>query len=475
MISIPTKKRLNVILLFIDKDHLVAMHFAAEHQGVVLRSQAAVQLEDMPERLSTDNLESSISNLLTQLDSQCREVALVYASDRIFSFALSVPDLPKEDVEGFIQLEAEQRLPYPINEVFLSKIESPVQKSDALVLALRRSKVTPIIQALKASNYQVISVTVDIAGILEPALSRKSGEGLLLRSAENLTLAIQHAGVIVGLRNFPINPGMDDLRNLVRDIRISIAQLPQNIQRDLQKLSSISLPNGGDTLGSTLSLTGIEACGLEYLGDTEGDSLMESIAEDILTRLKSPIEFLPPKPNRLEKLIQRFDSRKNFWITAGLGSLALITGSAFLLQSKQLSSLKSRWATMEPKVRELEKIQNQIREFRPWFATDVPTLVTMKAIFEAFPQSGEIWIKSLTLRNQNIVRCSGSAQYQSALLKVMDNLRGTPGIQGLELLQQQGNSPIFFLLEFSWTPGAAPIPDTTPQNPELSANNRDEN
>lgn len=460
MISLPSKKRQSTILLFLDKTDLIASHYRLEGQSVVRKSISSIRLDDAPERLSTDALAEAVSQLLQQLNAGSREVCLVFASDRIFSFQLDIPKLDKEDLTGFIELEAEQRLPYPISDIHLARIETPAEsETRSLIMAQRKSAVTTMAQAIKSAGFQLASVTLDLSGIVEPEMSRRSGECLLIRSADNLTLAIQKSGSLIGLRHFPVNPGMEDLQPLVRDIRISMAQLPPDVRLAMKKIRSISLPNSGDTLGSTISLKGIEACGLEYLGEDKSDELFDSIAEDFISSGVSRIDFLPPRPNKLEKIIQRFDSRRNFWITSAAAAIVVITGLAFFIHNKQLDGLTAKWSAISPKVKELEKIQGYLREFRSWYSDDVPTLTAMKAVVQAFPDTGEIWLKSLSLRGENTIRCSGSAQYQSALLKVMDNLRATPGVQELELQQQQGNNPIFFSIEFIWTPGATPAPE----------------
>ncbi len=483
MIKIPTKKRQQVVLVYSDLENLVAMHYRADGQRVICQKSAELRLEESPDKLSTDALAGAVASLMEKLNAQCHEVCLILGSDRVFSFQLELPELSREDQDSFIELEAEQRLPYPASEVFLSRLEGGRgTQGQTLIMALRKSRIQPLVQALKTGGYRVTNVTIDIAGAIDPELTRKPGECLLIRSAANLTLAIQSGGAIIGLRHFPVAAGALDHSTLVRDIRISIAQLPAETQAGMERIRAIMLPVvDGGRLGNA-PIEGIDACGLKYAGEDPAGELFDAIAEDLLSRNQPRIEFLPPKPNRLEKIIQRFDSRRTFWISSAAAAVVIITGAAFFLQHRQLSALEKKWSGISGKVGELEKIQGQIREFRGWFSLDFASLTTMKAVFEAFPETGEIWLKNFIIRDGNLVRCSGSAQYQSALLGLMDKLRSTPGIQNMELQQQQGNNPIFFAIEFTWTPGAEPVsagesatPENTESAPTLSANSSNEN
>ena len=107
------------------------------------------------------------------------------------------------------------------------------------------------------------------------------------------------------------------------------------------------------------------------------------------------------------------------------------------------------------------------REFRPWFDSSGPSLTTARAITRAFPETGEIWLKQLNIRDiskdMNIkdaskVMATGSSRDQNSLLATLDKLRITSSISNLELKSQQGSDPIFFSFEFDWNPAGVSTP-----------------
>ena len=101
-------------------------------------------------------------------------------------------------------------------------------------------------------------------------------------------------------------------------------------------------------------------------------------------------EFLPPKINSWQQLTTRFSSKKLMWAGATAGSVVLLVAAAFLLQEWQLSRLRSKWATLEPRARELEVMQQQIKKFRPWFDDSFRSLSVLRKVTEAFPEDGVV-------------------------------------------------------------------------------------
>jgi hypothetical protein len=115
---------------------------------------------------------------------------------------------------------------------------------------------------------------------------------------------------------------------------------------------------------------------------------------------------------------------------------------------------------MKDSVAVVETVQGKTREFRPWFdpSVPVPSLTTARAITRAFPETGEIWLKQLNIRDDSQVMATGSSRDQNSLLATLDKLRITSGISNLELKSQQGSDPIFFSFEFNWNPAGISTP-----------------
>jgi hypothetical protein len=114
---------------------------------------------------------------------------------------------------------------------------------------------------------------------------------------------------------------------------------------------------------------------------------------------------------------------------------------------------------MKGRVAVVKRLKGKISEFRPWFDSSVPRLTTARTITEAFPETGDIWLKQLNIRNdskvmKNVSRvmANGSSSDQNTLLATQEDLRFTPGISNFEVKPQQGLDPISFSFEFDWNP-----------------------
>jgi hypothetical protein len=196
----------------------------------------------------------------------------------------------------------------------------------------------------------------------------------------------------------------------------------------------------------------------------ETSDLFVPIASSFFLKGASPLEFLPSRTSRFGKMYGQFNSRRNLWV----GSMSVVTliAIAFLYQINSLNGLQKQWNGLNPdtglsmrgSVAVVETVQGKIHEFKPWFDSSVPSLTTARAITLAFPETGEIWLKQLNIRDDSKVLAKGSSRDQNSLLATWDRLLSTSGISNLELKSQQGSDPIFFSFEFNWNPAGISTP-----------------
>jgi len=131
----------------------------------------------------------------------------------------------------------------------------------------------------------------------------------------------------------------------------------------------------------------------------------------------------------------------------------LIIAGLFAYQQWQLNSLGAQWRAMASNVGEAQKLQDQIRTYRPWFDESVRGLSILKQIAAAFPEDGVVSAKTLEIRDLTAVTCTGVARDDQARIKTMDKLRSAPGIADFHEGPVRGKSPIQFTFSFSWNEG----------------------
>ena len=108
---------------------------------------------------------------------------------------------------------------------------------------------------------------------------------------------------------------------------------------------------------------------------------------------------------------------------------------------------------MSAKVHELENMQAQIKQYRPWFDDSFRSLSILRQVTESFPDSGVVTAKMVEIREGGVVSCSGTAREWAALSKMMDQLSAAPGVSGFRSGPIRGKAPMQFSFDFHWNNG----------------------
>ena len=458
------KNKSQAIVLYVDGDQAFAFSYWKRGRGARLRAEGHSRLGQAINLIEPARLADDLGGVFRQLSSTTKDCVVVLPSHSAPSFILKVPDIGTEDRKGFVQIQAEQQLPLPLSEVHLATHEFQIGNQDhALVVGLRRDTVSKLKEAVIANGFQVASITVDIAGVVDHAVDGNDSLAdscQLIQRQSSLTMVTHAAGGATGLRHFRLTNGGIDAATLERELRITLGQFPQSSQRQLTTLRTAKLPGVSSEQHVPIS-EHRSLAGLNVVNSAETCDLFVPIASSFFLKGTSPLEFLPSRTSRFDKMYGQFNSRRNLWV--GSMSVVALTAIVFLYQIFHLNGLQKQWNGLNPfnpetglsmknSVAVVETVQGKIREFRPWFDSSVPSLTTARAITRAFPETGEIWLKQLNIRDDSKVMATGSSSDQNSLLATLDKLRITSGISNLELKSQQGSDPIFFSFEFDWNP-----------------------
>jgi Tfp pilus assembly protein PilN len=105
---------------------------------------------------------------------------------------------------------------------------------------------------------------------------------------------------------------------------------------------------------------------------------------------------------------------------------------------------------MEPKVKELDNMQQQIKKFRPWFDGSFRSLSILRKLAESFPEEGVVTAKTLEIRELSSITCSGTARDNQAFLRMLDQLRAAKEVTDVKVDQVRGTAPMQFTFNFHW-------------------------
>ena len=79
-------------------------------------------------------------------------------------------------------------------------------------------------------------------------------------------------------------------------------------------------------------------------------------------------------------------------------------------------------------------------------------LQLIESLTECFPETGEVWAKSVQIGEEFKVTCSGFAQNQKALLDMVGRLRARPDVTGVQVQSVRGEKPVQFSFTYKWVP-----------------------
>lgn len=407
-----------------------------------------------------------------------RRCILALPPQWLFTVNVPLPDLPEADRESLIQLEAERGFPTGPDTLVLarSRYQTVTGAAGVTLLGLAREQVERLESVARAARLRLVSLTLGLAAL--PGLNGEAstGPGVLMLVPGEQMLGVQVAcrGGLALVRTLdpalePDLGGAPDGSALAREVRITLGQLPPEVESTIRRVCVVGAGPEAERLTARLReplaedglsvdlLREMPAHGGLRLPTGLPVSVPLAVAVQYLAGGSSGVEFLPPRVSRWEALAARYTSSR----TAARAALALavavvLTAGAFAVQQARLAWWRSRWNGIREAVTELEAVQQRVRQYRAWYDESFRTLNILRRLTEAFPEDGAVSAKAVEIRPNTGVTCSGTARDNAALLRVLDKLRATPEVRGLKVEQIRGNAPMQFTVNFQWSETGAP-------------------
>jgi hypothetical protein len=367
----------------------------------------------------------------------------------LFSARTEVPPLEEEDLQSFFDTQAEREFPFPLEGLRVSRaaFSGADGKSHVLMMALASQRLAVMSDILEQAGLVPLSWSLAQAG---ETFLRSLGEEhalCLMQTPSGFDLLAISGGSLVLARSLSES---DQAHQLAREIKISLGELCPNMQRSIR--TCLLSPGASAHPAIQQAMAQLS----ERLGmacrevSPQQPSLATCLAQDYFHGPSNPIEFLAPRPSRLEAWSQRFSDGRSKWIGGGAAAAILTVGLVFFWQGQTLQALEEQWAAMEDPVKELETLQERIRQYRGWFDSSIPTLQCIQHLTEAFPEEGEVWVKELDIRDHGVVSCSGLARSNRAWLDMLDKLRNSPQVKDLTVDQVRDDQQTQFSFRYRW-------------------------
>ena len=386
-----------------------------------------------------------------------------------------LPDLPEEDVASFLQIEAERGFPCDTATLLIGRSLYRTESGErhATLVGVPLNHLARLEQVLRAAQLKPVSLGLGIVALQPATLEASEGVLALAVGESHVGLQVTCGGGVAALRTlesaFETESGQRVLQadRVARDTRITLGQLPAEIRAAVRRIRIFGPRDQAQELAGQLD-DGLRSQGLKVElvstyapGEFGGVQLPASatvspafsMAAGPLVGRAPVFELLPPKVTAWQQLAARYSSGKLQRVGVAAAAVLVVVIAVFGFQQWQLMRLRAQWTDIGPKVRELEGLQAQVRQFRPWFDESFRTLSILRAVTAAFPEDGVVSAKSVEIRDPNTVTCSGVARDNQAWLKTLERLRGAGGVVDLKVDVIRGKSPMQFTFDFHWVEG----------------------
>jgi hypothetical protein len=329
-------------------------------------------------------------------------------------------------------------------------------------------------QVLRAAKLKPLSFGLGIAALQPPAVEASNGVLALAINEDHVGLQITCGGGVAALRALEGVLETESGERLLhgdlvaREARITLGQLPPDVRATVKRIRIFGTRELAQQLAAELRPR-MEPTGLPvelasgYAADEFGAvipagvgvSSAFSLAAWQLVGRKDPFEFLAPRISPWQRITTQYASGKLQTAGAVAAGLAAIVLGAFGIQQWQLVRLNSKWTKMAPTVHELEGVQQQIRQYRPWYDDSFRCLMILRELAEVFPEDGVVTAKTVEIRDMNTVSCSGTARDNAALLRTLVQLRSAKGVHDVKVDQIRGKAPMQFTFDFHYGEGGS--------------------
>ena len=468
------KKLAGVLSLALDGSRLEGVVLRRTNGSLQLQQSFSAALTLDPLTAAPELVGREIRNQLDAAGVHERHCVLGVPLKWVLTAHTELPPLPEADAASLLQLEAERGFPTDIATLQLASSSCPLagDKKQVLLAGIPSAHIATLEKVLAAAKLKPVSFALGLAALQSPEAEASNGVLALAIGESTVSLQITCGGGVAALRALEgaiENPTgrpalLPDI--IARESRITLGQLPTELRDAVKRIRIFGPRELAQQLADEMELR-FEPMGLSvevvtaYKPDEFGAQLPPqaslsaafSLAARLLVEQPPVFEFLPPKPTIIEQFAAKYSSGRLRTVGAVAAGVVLIVSGMFLVQQIELMHYRSQWNGMAAKVAELQGVQGQIQQFRPWYDPTFRDLAILRQLSLAFPEDGVVTAKTIEIQEDGVVSCSGNAQDNTSLLATLGKLSGADGVSNLKVDLIHGKAPMQFTFDFQYGNG----------------------
>jgi hypothetical protein len=471
-----SKRAASVLGLALDGNRLEAVVLRRSNGTLHVRQTVSTALALSPLTDDAELAGREIRNALDAAGIRERRCAVCLPPSWLLTLQTKMPDLPEADRAGFLQLEAERGFHSGPEAFFTvhSLFQTAANEQYATLMAVPRENLNTLERVLRAAKLKPVTFGLGISAVQPAAGDAQRIITLLIRSGA-IDLQVSGGGGMVALRSLDgaieTQGALKRISSelMAREIRITLGQLPGSLAEGQGKIRIVG--QGEMTrqfvkeISPRLTAMGLTVEVSEKASNASFDralpadlaaSASVALAAAWVRGAETTPEFLPPKVQPWQQWVSKGLSTRKLIrvgeVAAGVVGCVVI---AFAIQQWQLSSLRSKWAGLAPKVTELTAMQDQIKQFRDFYDAASRDVSIWAKLATLLPRDNSVSLKTLEVRDQGNVICSGVAKDNDAFVKVFGALSDDTNDISSVHPEVRGQKPMQFTLSFQWQGGGA--------------------
>jgi len=477
MIDLFKSKRAGSVLgLTLDGERLEAVVLRRSNGTLHVRQTVSASLALSPLTDDPELVGREIRNVLDTAGIRERRCAVCVPTSWLLTLQTKVPELPDADRASFLQLEAERGFHSGPEALYIvhSLFKTAANEQYATLMGVPRNNLNTLESVLRAAKLKPVTFGLGIAALQPAAGDTQRIITLLVRSTA-VDLQVSSGGGIVALR---VLDGAIETQGalkrisselLARELRITLGQLPGPLAEGHGKIRIVG--QGEMTrqfvneISPRLAAMGLTVEASDKASDASFDKALPpelaaspalALAAAWVRGKETAPELLPPKVQQWQVLMSKgLSTRKLIWMGEAAAAVVCCVLIAFGVQQWQLTHLRGQWAKIQPKVTELSAMQDEIKQFRDYYDAAARNVSVWAKMAELFPKDNSVSLKTLDVRDQGNVTCSGVARDNDAFDKLFAKLSDATNDITSVHPETSGQKPVKFTVTFQWQGGIA--------------------
>src|SRR5688572_22669557 len=359
-----------------------------------------------------------------------------------------LPQAPPEQIAGMVRFEAQQYIPFQIEDVVLGHqivSDEGDDMTSVMIVAARRTLVDEILAAFDSAGIEVTRLTVSSFGLAEHARSSIAPQAVVEIEPRELDMVVVGDGKLLFSRSASLSESADSAsapRALSNEVARSIAAY----DNEFRGRPVTSLLVGGPSATTALSDESFRSL-IDVPLDRLNGRLLPTNDPDAIAYATAAGVALTDDPSAVcrinlipaSRTERKENARRRVQALVAVAVLALVLFFAYEAFSASMENqakerrearrmndrLDKAKKAHERVKKEHDEVVNTFETVSGGLARDLPAVGAIKAVSDSVPKGGGTFLTQLNFERNGNVSIHGNAKTESAVTEMVTSLQAT--------------------------------------------------